>query len=66
VRCATGRWRGDAKAFTVRWRRIGSSRVIGRGPTHRVGRRDAATGLACAVTATGPGGRLTATARRRR
>ena len=64
VRCSTGRWRNHPAAFAVRWRRLGSRRVVGRGRRHRVDRRDAAAGLACTVTARNRGGWLRATARR--
>jgi hypothetical protein len=65
VRCTTGRWRGSPTSFTWRWRRLGSRHVVGHGRSHRVGRRDAASGLACSVTASSRGGRLTVTTRRR-
>ena len=65
VRCTTGRWRGSPTSLTARWRRLGSHKVVGHGRRHRVDRHDAARGLACSVTATSRGGRLTVTARRR-
>ena len=63
--CTPGRWRGSPASFTVRWQRMGSGphRIAGRGRRHRVSRRDAATGLTCAVTAYNHGGRVTAEAR---
>ena len=64
VRCGTGRWRNQPTSFTVRWRRLGTHRTVGRGRGHRVDRRDAAAGLACTVTGRNRGGWMRATARR--
>ena len=65
LRCATGRWRGGPMSYAVRWRRLGSRLIVGHGRRHRVTRRDATRGLACAVTASNRGGRMSATAVRR-
>ena len=61
VRCTHGRWRGSPAHFSVRWARRGApaGTVIGRGATHRLSRRDARSGVSCAVTATNRGGHVT-------
>jgi secreted trypsin-like serine protease len=63
VRCLHGRWRGRGVRYAVRWQRLGSGRVVGRGELHRVTARDAARGLRCTVTGSNRGGRRTVAAR---
>jgi hypothetical protein len=63
VRCSTGRWRGRPISYTVRWRRLGTRRVVGHGRSHRLSRRDVRLGVQCTVTAANRGGRMTAAAR---
>ncbi|HYI18176.1 MAG TPA: serine protease [Solirubrobacteraceae bacterium] len=59
VRCAKGRWSGDAAHFTYLWTGA-RGRVVGRDPTYRLTRRDVRVGVRCAVTAANAGGRATA------
>jgi hypothetical protein len=65
VRCVPGRWHGDRAALTVRWRRIrrGHDVVVGHRGRYRLGKRDAAAGVRCVVTASNRGGRMTAASR---
>lgn len=60
--CTHGRWRGSPARIAVAWTRRGSRKVVGRGATYRLTRRDALAGVDCTVTASNRGGRLTVTA----
>jgi secreted trypsin-like serine protease len=65
VRCTTGRWRGSRARFAYAWTRRGgkADRVLGRAATYRLTALDARRGVTCSVTATSPGGRMTAAAK---